>query len=356
MKKLTTKLLLLATTATILTAHEGPWTSARPDGHAPLSVMGDHMHAKGEWMLSYRFMNMEMDGLLRGSHSVTTDSQLKNTGTCDQYLMFPLSMTMDMHMLGVMHAISDKWTLMGMLNYLDNEMTMVMEMEHAGHAGHWMRMPPNSAESSGLGDLKLSGLYDLASWDNGQRVHLSVGISAPTGSIEEKASDGKILGYGMQLGSGTWDFLTALTFLGQTDNYSWGAQVGGALRMGDNDRDYSHGNRFDAILWGARKLTDSFSLSAKLDYVTQGEIDGKDADIEKRRTDNMGMMDSPGFDPASQGRDISTFGLGLNYYCRNGTFKGHRLAVEWETPMSEDVNGVQLETDSIWSLGWQYAW
>ena len=349
MKKLTTKLLLLATTASILNAHEGPWTAGRPDGHAPITVMGDHMHAMGEWMLSYRYMSMDMEGLLKESNSVRATSILSSGG--GDYEMVPTKMSMDMHMLGAMYAISDKWTLMCMLNYLDNDMDMKMEMPMGGGMVKDM-----SSSSSGLGDLRLSGLYDLASWDNGQRVHFNVGISAPTGSIDEKASDGKILGYGMQLGSGTWDFLPALTFLGQTDNYSWGAQVGGALRMGDNDRDYSLGNRFDAILWGARKLTDSFSLSAKFDYVTQGEIDGKDADIEKRRTDNMGMMDSPGFDPASQGRDISTFGLGLNYYRRNGTFKGHRLAVEWETPMSEDVNGVQLETDSIWSLGWQYAW
>ena len=32
---------------------------------------------------------------------------------------------MDMHMFGAMHAISDQWTLMCMLNYLDNEMTMI---------------------------------------------------------------------------------------------------------------------------------------------------------------------------------------------------------------------------------------
>jgi hypothetical protein len=30
----------------------------RPDGHAPLGVMGDHRHASGEWMLSYRFARM----------------------------------------------------------------------------------------------------------------------------------------------------------------------------------------------------------------------------------------------------------------------------------------------------------
>ena len=340
MKKLTTKLLLLATSVSILNAHEGPWTAGRPDGHAPITVMGDHMHAMGEWMLSYRFMSMDMEGLLDGSSSTTAADTVTKYAEYSSANMFTKEMTMDMHMFGAMYAVSDKWTLMGMLNYLDNDMTM---------------QNGSSMESSGLGDLKFSGLYDLASWDNGRRVHLNVGISAPTGAVDERSA-GTILPYGMQLGSGTWDFLPALTFLGQTDNYSWGAQVGGALRMGDNDRDYSLGNRFDAAFFGARKLSDSFSLSIKFDYFSQSEIDGKDTDIEARRIAMMGMMNNPGFDPASQGRDLSTFGLGLNYYCRNGTFKGHRLAVEWETPMSEDVNGVQLETDSIWSLGWQYAW
>ena len=342
MKKLTTKLLLLATTASILNAHEGPWTAGRPDGHAPITVMGDHMHAMGEWMLSYRYMSMDMEGLLDGSSSTSADSAVTNYGFKDMAMnpssdMLPKEMSMDMHMFGAMYAISDKWTLMGMLNYLDNDMTMLNGM---------------SMESNGLGDLKLSGLYDLASWDNGRRVHLNVGISAPTGAIDERKADGTtILPYGMQLGSGTWDFLPALTFLGQTDNYSWGAQVGGVLRMGDNDRNYSLGNRVDIALWGGRKLSDSFSLSAKFDYFSQSEVDGEDKDITA-----MNKMMSSGYRADHQGRDLSTFGLGLNYYCRNGTFKGHRLAVEWETPMSEDVNGLQLETDSIWSLGWQYAW
>jgi hypothetical protein len=344
MKKLTTKLLLLATSVSILNAHEGPWTAGRPDGHAPITVMGDHMHAMGEWMLSYRFMTMDMEGLLDGASSINSTLVHSEYG----FTMHPDKMSMDMHMFGAMYAISDKWTLMGMLNYLDNEMEMFMDSGMGP-------MNPSSMESNGLGDLKFSGLYDLASWDNGRRVHLNVGISAPTGAIDERKADGTtILPYGMQLGSGTWDFLPALTFLGQTDNYSWGAQVGGALRMGDNDRDYSLGNRFDAALWGGRKLSDSFSLSAKFDYFSLSEVDGEDKYVTANSAMTKDM--SPGYDSVHQGRDLSTFGLGLNYYCRNGIFKGHRLALEWETPMSEDVNGVQLETDSIWSLGWQYAW
>ena len=84
--------------------------------------------------------------------------------------MVPTEMTMDMHMFGTMYAISNKWTLMGMLNYLDNEMTMPMgKMD-----GKWYR------------GFKIAGLYDLAQWDSGRRMHLNLGLSLPTGSIDEK--------------------------------------------------------------------------------------------------------------------------------------------------------------------------
>ena len=339
--KLFTAITLISTLIfSSLSAHEGPWTAARPDGHAPISVMGDHMHEMGEWMVSYRYMSMEMEGLLSGSSNVTSNSQLGTMMMPGDYDMVPKNMTMDMHMFGTMYAISNKWTLMGMINYLDNEMTMQSRMMKMG------------SESSGLGDTKIAGLYDLAQWDSGRRMHLKLGLNLPTGSIDEKDSMSRILGYGMQLGSGTYDFEPAITYLAQTDNYSYGAQLGGVLRIGENDQDYTLGNRFEAALWGARKITDSLSASAKFDYSSQSEIDGSDSRLDAR---NM-MMASPGFQTASQGRDITTFGLGLNYYFKDGGLSGHRLAAEWETPIDQKVNGVQLELDSTWTFGWQYAW
>jgi hypothetical protein len=335
MKLFTAITLISISLFSLSSAHEGPWTAARPDGHAPISVMGDHMHKMGEWMVSYRYMTMEMDGLLKGSDSVAPT--MMATGFMTN--MLPTEMTMDMHMFGTMYAISNKWTLMGMLNYLDNEMSM----------------PMGKMDSSGLGDIKIAGLYDLAQWDDGRRMHLKLGLNLPTGSIDEK-HNGNILGYGMQLGSGTYDFEPAITYLAQTENYSYGAQLGGILRIGENDQDYTLGNRFEAALWGARKITDSLSASAKFDYSSQSEIDGSDARLKMRRKMMGGTMDSPTFDPNSQGRDITTFGLGLNYYFQNNGLSGHRLAAEWETPIDQKVNGVQLELDSVWTLGWQYAW
>ena len=336
MNKIFLKILSLLALSCSALAHEGNWTASRPDGHAPISVMGDHMHKMGEWMVSYRYMTMDMKGLLDGSSEVTAMEANSKYGF--NAMMLPKEMTMDMHMFGAMHAISDQLTLMGMLNYLDNEMTM-----------QGASMAP--METSGLGDIKLSGLYDLARLEGGRRVHLNLGISLPTGGIDEKKADGTIMPYGMQLGSGTWDLLPALTFLGQSDDYSWGAQVGGTLRLDDNDRGYSLGNRVEASLWGARKISDSLSVSAKIDHSSQDELDGQDKDVTMMLR-NM----SPGYDPTHQGNDRTSLGLGLNYYFRDGGLKGHRIAAEWETPISQNVNGVQLELDSVWTLGWQYAW
>ena len=45
----------------------------RADDHAPIGVMGDHMHKKGEWMLSYRYMRMNMEGNQIGENEVTPE-------------------------------------------------------------------------------------------------------------------------------------------------------------------------------------------------------------------------------------------------------------------------------------------
>ena len=295
------------------------------------------MHAKGEWMASYRFMSMDMDGLRSGSNDVTVSSQLGMM----KYGMVPTKMTMDMHMFGAMHAVSDKLTVMGMVNYIENDMDMKM-----------MSGMTSSVKNSGLGDLKISGLYDLKTWDHDRRLHLNLGLSLPTGSIKEKDSSG-FFGYPMQLGSGTWDLLPGITYLGQSGDYSYGAQASGVLRIGENSRNYTLGENVAATVWGARKLSDSLSVSLRLRGLNTGNVDGEDADIATR---HASMMDSPSFDPNSRGREEVNLGLGVNYYIREGQLKGHRFAVEWETPIKEDFDGVQMKIDSIWTVGWQYAW
>lgn len=46
-------------------------THLRADDHAPIGVMADHYHEAGEFMFSYRYMSMSMQGNLDGSRSLS---------------------------------------------------------------------------------------------------------------------------------------------------------------------------------------------------------------------------------------------------------------------------------------------
>ncbi|NES25727.1 MAG: transporter, partial [Symploca sp. SIO3E6] len=144
------------------------WTSARPDGHAPISVMGEHTHQAGEFMFSYRYMYMRMDGNRDGTDDLSDQEVLQ------QFPVTPTNMDMEMHMFGGMYAPTDDLTLMVMIPYV------LKEMDHVTRTG--VNFTTNS---EGFGDLQLTGLYNVLR-QNRQRVHFNLGVSFPTGSIDER--------------------------------------------------------------------------------------------------------------------------------------------------------------------------
>ena len=309
------------------------WTSGRPDGHAPLGVMRDHVHEKGEFMISYRYMFMSMDGNRDGTDDLSIDDVLAD------FMVSPEDMTMEMHMIGVMYAPSNDLTLMAMFPFVSKEMDHVTRMD--------TRFTTNSG---GLGDIKLSGLYQILDRDR-QTIHLNLGFSVPTGSIDERddtpAGDDVILPYPMQIGSGTVDLRPGITYLGQSDNWSWGAQANTVLRLGENDRGYSVGNRYQLTGWTARKLNDNLSLSLRLDGETRENYDGADSAL------NPAVI--PTADPDLRGGTRLDLGLGLNVYFPEGFLPGGRLATEFEFPIYQSLDGPQLETDWQFTIGIQSA-
>jgi len=132
------------------------WTSARPDGHAPISVMGDHTHKKGDVMVSYRFMPMWMEGNLSGSDDISNEG-IQQAG----FRVAPQEMTMNMHMLGAMYAPSNQVTLMVMTNYISNS----MDLRVLGNGLNF------NTESGGLGDTMVGALVKLLN-KNRQAIHL----------------------------------------------------------------------------------------------------------------------------------------------------------------------------------------
>jgi len=302
------------------------WTSGRPDGHAPIGVMGDHTHSAGEWMFSYRYRFMDMDGNREGTDNLSDAEVLQ------QFPVTPVRMTMQMHALGVMYAPSDDLTLMAMVPYVSKE------MDHVTRGG--VRFTTNS---EGFGDIKLTALYKVLDQSR-QRLHLNVGMSFPTGSIEERdntpAGDDQILPYPMQIGSGTFDLLPGITYLGQTKNWSWGSQAIATLRLGDNSNDYRLGDQLMLTGWAAYNWTDWLSTSIRLNGQTWGNIDGADS--------RLNPMMIPTADPDRRGGTQLNLGFGVNLYAPSGNLKGSRFAIEFELPLHRSLDGPQLETD--WRL------
>ena len=80
----------------------------------------------------------------------------------------------------------------------------------------------------------------------------------------------------MQLGSGTWDFKPSLTYTGHMDQFSWGAQANGTVRMeAKNKSGYSLGDMFQATAWGSYNLSNWLTASVRGVYTLQGGLNGK---------------------------------------------------------------------------------
>ncbi len=309
------------------------------DSHAPLGVMGDHVHKPGEWMASYRYMRMEMRGNRDGKDDLSPQQVL-----AQGFMVTPLQMSTEMHMFGMMFAATQHVTLMTMLPYVERS------MDHINGLGRRF-----ATETSGLGDLKVSGLIQ---WINKPetRVHATVGFSVPTGAIDRRDRIPTPMGvrmvqlpYPMQIGSGTLDFLSGLTYNGHRGLWSWGAQASSVYRLEDeNSQGYSLGNEGLLTAWGARRFNQNLSASLRMAAKKWGNIDGADPLLNPKMV--------PTADPKRRGGERFDIGVGVNLLGTTGAVAGQRLAIEWLQSIEEDLQGPQLKSDGMLTLGWQYAW
>ncbi|MBN66073.1 MAG: hypothetical protein CMM94_00690 [Rickettsiales bacterium] len=327
---------LLAAGAMAGAAHAQDLSSFKslPTGHAPIGVMGDHMHKEGEWMTSYRYSSMMMDGNRDGTDRLSESEVLSN------YMVAPQEMRMEMHMFGLMYGVSDDFTAMVMAPYVRKQ------MDHVTRMGMQF-----STETKGLGDVKLGGMYRLNDVDDRDVFHLNFNVSLPTGSIDERGATpmnaNAKLPYPMQLGSGTFDPMLGLTYVHNMDGWSLGGQADATFRLYDNSEDYHLGNSYHATTWLARNLNEYLSVSARLDGTHWEDIDGADPELNP-------MMIATA-DPALRGGTRVDALVGVNLLAQDGGLKDHRLAFEFGVPVYQDLDGPQLETDYRLTLGWQYA-
>lgn len=307
--------------------------------YSPIGVMGGHMHGEGEWMFSYRFKYMDMEGLRKGDKRESLSDNYRNRN--GSFAALPRRMTMKMHMLGIMYGVSDDFTLGVMIPWMETSMAVQLQN------GTDFR-----TRTDGFGDIKLNGMLKLWEEDNNSLI-LNLGLSLPTGNINESAitpiSNGNRaqLPYPMQLGSGTVDFMPGLTYTGHTHDWAWGAQAIATLRMHRNYRGYNKGNSILMNAWVSRNITRNFATSFRLELNSWDDFEGNDDEIHPARNN------TPTADNDLRGGTRVDAHIGCNYLFTDGVFKGHNLGLEIGMPVYQYIEGANLETDWTVTVGWQ---
>lgn len=323
---------------------------------APAGVQFDHMlENSGDMMVGYRLMTMQQGGAIEQSGDRVNDYSLINQG-CDGHPCYvrATDMEMRMHMLDVMYAPNDWLNVMLMPQFIDMDMSMRL-LEESPRTGGMdaIGMAIMHAEhphtTSGLGDTELHALIRLLRQKN-LAMHMGVGVSAPTGDVDltmrpMMGNDMGFMEYGMQLGSGTWDFKPSLTFTAWNGPFYVGAQLSGTTRLEDeNASGYALGDVIQSTVWGSYALHPSVSASVRGLYSQQQAITGEFNDTH--------VAIGPGDYTGNYGGEFVDVGVGLSGHVARGSFAGTRWGLEWLQPVSDDPNGYQLAREGTLVFNW----
>ncbi len=304
----------------------------RPDGLAPIGVIGDHtLNAGGQMLVSYRYERLGYDGNLDGTNALSTSDVLK------QFPIAATGMLSETHRFLAEYATSEDLTFMVQL-------PLVHDMLHHTTASGGQI----TTDTTDLGDVQLTALYVLKRW-NRQQIHLNFGVSIPVGSLD--ALDTPIVpgspdgSYPTRMSSGDWGLLPGITYRGQSDWYSWGAQAIGTTWLGRNRYDYAPGDQVNLNLWGARRWCDYFSSSFRLQGLIMSNVQGADPRLDQ----TLVQTNRPDL---QAGQRLNVL-FGANFYLPDGRFPGQRISIEGGIPAYQSLSGPQLRQNYLLTVGWQ---
>lgn len=95
--------------------------------------------------------------------------------------------------------------------------------------------------------------------------------------------------------------------------------------------------------WLGYRISPALSLFALLGQLERGNRDGREPKI---------IAPVQTADPARQGGTRFDLGIGANLLMGDS---GHRLALEAVAPLLERLDGPQMKSDWVVTLGWQYS-
>ena len=318
-------------------------------GHAPIGVMADHMHKKGESMISLRASYMKMKGNSLDGNSISdgeilaTDNPHSNSPA--KLSVVPIEMSMKMLMLGGMYAPTDDITLMFMTMFMDKSMNL-----NTFHAMMRNNIGSFNSSSSDLSDLSFSALVNINEQDK-SRWHAEIGLKFSVGDKNEK---GKVLTpmntnmemllpYGMQLGDDSIALVVGFTNLYTlSDAHTFGNQIRFFRNISSEEWHYGDKTYFDS--WYQYSVSRNFSISSRLRLNHQQDISGFDSNIKAPVQTSI---------TSNYGGFTAEVGLGFNFLTQIFPGSEDRLALEIINPVINEKKGLQMKNKTQIVFGYQ---
>lgn len=325
---------------------------------SPAGVQLDHRLNADDIMVGYRTMMSESAGNIEINGKTLDDYSLINKACYGHpCYMRPTRMTMRMQMLDIMYAPTDWLTLMIMPQFVDMKMSS-RSLDGSPRTGGMdaVGMAITHAEhphvSSGVGDTEVHGLIQLFK-DEQSEIHLGMGFSAPTGKSNltmrpMMGNPAAYMDYGMQLGSGTWDFKPSITYRGWQNKLSWGAQINSTQRLEKaNASGYALGNQLQATAWGGYQFINTTAFTLRGLYTEQDKISGG-------YTGAYVPISSVDY-TQNYGGQFMDIGLGFTGTVTLGALAGSHWGIEWLKPVKDSPNGYQLKHKGNLVLNWSIS-
>lgn len=284
----------------------------------------------GEWQVGYRY-----DFASRGSNRTGTRRESISRVFERGFTRAAYSQDIEVHRMELLYAPFDRLTLGVRLPYLK------IETRYRSSDGSSF-----TTESEGVGDLEFSGRLRFTRKGT-ESFNLHLALQAPTGTVTEKGrtppSGRERLPYDEQVGTGTWNILPGITYLGNHRGTSWGLQVGADFTLGNNEEGWSRGDSWHAGGWLGQRWFDLVTSVVTVRWQEWSDVNGRDGDIRRSW---------PSGDPNLYGGAHLVLGSTLELAIPG--LRGQRLSIDASWPVYQSLDGPQLE--GRWRLGAGWEW
>ncbi|MCH1425185.1 MAG: transporter [Burkholderiales bacterium] len=280
------------------------------------------------WTLTYQYKTAEFEGYLDGTKSLSFEDVKgpPSDGSGKTFPVVPTRITQTAHIYGVGYQFNERW---------QGHLSVPYILQETDHLSLVPGYETFIIKTDGIGDAVISASYNF----NSPSWLLSIGLSFPTGSIDEVGDTPREAGnqqvpYTMQLGSGTYDLPVELSYQSSA-RPNFNLNVSATIRTGTNDRDYRLGNHYSVKARYKFDLSERWKSYAGLTFHYRDSINGQD--------DSLLLGEPPTIYPASitnpnlYGGEKISGRVGFLWKISDE----YRLNAEFGKPIYQSLNGPQ---------------